>query len=248
MSATPEIDGHIYSGGMPEEQARINAVLADPVIQPQLLIWRYAEPAVIMGRSQRPDTEVLQRGADRNVPVQQRGSGGGAVLAGPWMLSVTLFLPTTHPAAELGIIDIFKWFEAVWIKVLLEQGVTCQSADETMISESKTTAKQLGVEWACYAGLSHGELVSEDGRKLLGLAQIRKRHGVALVSGLHLLPCDWSVLADVVTGLPSLGERLESLNCDCSGLSGKEADTLLYPLVDALIRDVTAACGELVVL
>ena len=245
MSALSEMASHIYSGGMPEEQAKIDAVLSEPATEPKLLIWRYAEPAVIMGRSQRPDNEMLQRAAARKIPVQQRGSGGGAVLAGPWMLSVTLFLPTAHPAAELGIIDIFKWFEAAWLKVLLDSGIPCQSVDETMIAESKIAARAQKVEWACYAGLSHGELVSNDGRKLLGLAQIRKRNGVALVSGLHLSPCEWSLLADVVADEPSLGENLQGLNSDCFSLSGISADTLLYPLVDELIKALQEACGHL---
>ncbi|WP_271273486.1 lipoate--protein ligase family protein [Aliamphritea hakodatensis] len=248
MSATSEMASHIYSGGMPEEQAKIDAVLSAPVAEPKLLIWRYAEPAVIMGRSQRPDNEMLQRAAARNIPVQQRGSGGGAVLAGPWMLSVTLFLPTAHPAADLGIIDIFKWFEAAWLKILQDQGIPCQSVDEPMIAESKITARAQGVEWACYAGLSHGELVSADGRKLLGLAQIRKRNGVALVSGLHLSPCEWPLLAEVVADASSLGAVLARLNSDCDSLSGKNADTLLYPLVDDLIRTLNEACGHLDVL
>lgn len=245
MSVTPEISDHIYSGGMPEEQARISEVLSVPVNEPQLLIWRYAEPAIIMGRSQRPDDSMLQRGRDRSIPVQQRGSGGGAVLAGPWMLSVTLFLPTDHPAAELGIIDIFKWFEAAWLEVLLDNGVTCRSVDEAMINTSKVRAKQEGVEWACYAGLSHGELVSLQGRKLLGLAQIRKRNGVALVSGLHLSPCNWSLLAEVVVNQPELGESLQRLNSDCFTLSDKSADALLLPLVSDLRDRMTVACGEL---
>lgn len=248
MGVTPEMVSHIYSGGMPEEQARISEVLSAPVMQPQLLVWRYAEPAIIMGRSQRPDEDMLQRGKDRHIPVQQRGSGGGAVLAGPWMLSVTLFLPTNHSAAELGIIEIFKWFETVWLKVLLDHGVPCQSVNESMIAISKIRSKQENVEWACYAGLSHGELVSRDGRKLLGLAQIRKRNGVALVSGLHLSPCDWSLLADVVVNQPELGEILQRLNSDCDALSGKNTDGLLLPLVADLHNEMAQACGELIII
>ena len=96
--------------------------------------------------------------------------------------------------------------------------------------------------------MSHGELVSADGRKLLGLAQIRKRNGVALVSGLHLSPCEWSVLADVVADEPLLGENLQGLNSDCFSLSGISADTLLYPLVEQLILRLNEACGQLEVI
>lgn len=240
-----DISKHLYCGDMPAEQLQISEALAAKITHPALLFWRYDRPAVIMGRSQRPAEELLERGKTRGLDVQQRGSGGGAVFAGPWMLSVTMFLPADHPVAELGIIDIFKWFEAAWKRVLLAQGISCRSVDDAEIAQSKETAKNAEVDWACYAGLSHGELVSENGRKLLGLAQIRKKNGVALVSGLHLGPSDWNVLADVVTANPQLGEVLADLNVDCQELSGKSEELLLPAILDGLYADLLIECTDL---
>ena len=165
----------------------------------------------------------------------RRGSGGGAVLAGPWMLSATLFIPAEHPVAALNLIELFRWLEPIWIKALIDSGVPCKGVDKALIDESKVISKRHGVEWACYAALSHGEVVSPDGRKLVGLAQIRKRKGIALVCGLHLAPCDWVALCDVVANDLSQGAILDSLNSNAEQLSGTSTAVLLPEIIARFI-------------
>lgn len=220
-------------GSMPDEQQRISEVLEAGVEQPQVLFWQYDQAAVIMGCSQRPDDGQMQRAERAGLPLLRRRSGGGAVLAGPWMLSVTVFIPTDHPVAKQNIIEIFSWLEQIWIDTLHACGVPCKGVDQTMIDHSKVVSQQLELKWACYAALSHGEVVSEDGRKLVGLAQIRKRKGVALVSGLHLCPSDWSQLSAIVVNNTQQGSALEQLNSDAQSLSGRSAETLLPELIRA---------------
>lgn len=221
----------LIQGSMLEEQKIISDLLNAGVRQPRLLLWQYDTPAIIMGCSQRPDEGQLQRSKQEGLPIMRRGSGGGAVLAGPWMLSVTVFIPAEHPVGKLDIIKIFSWLEQVWIKALLESGVSCKGVDKTLIEQSKQIAKTEGLEWACYASLSHGEVVSPDGRKLVGLAQIRKRKGIALVSGLHLKPCDWHTLCRVVTDDIRQASVLESLNTDVEQQSGASAADLLPEII-----------------
>ncbi len=227
----------LSQGHMLEEQTVISDQLKAGIARPQLLLWQYATPAIIMGCSQRPDAGQQQRAEQAGMPLMRRGSGGGAVLAGPWMLSVTLFIPPEHTVAALNIIEIFSWFEAIWIKALRDCGVPCKGVDQPLIEASKARSKRHGVEWACYASLSHGEVVSPDGRKLVGLAQIRKRKGIALVSGVHLAPCDWGMLSKVVVDDGAQGEILEALNSDAQQLSGRQASDLL----PELLRAFTAA-------
>lgn len=220
-------------GTMPDEQQVISDYLKAGIEQPSLLLWQYRDPAVIMGCSQRPDEAQSDRAMQAGLPIMRRGSGGGAVLAGPWMLSFTLFIPADHPIAELNIIDIFGWFEQIWMQTLQQVGVPAQGVNKAMIDHSKKVAKEQSVDWACYAGLSHGEIVSLDGRKLVGLAQIRKRKGVALVSGLHLAACDWSLLSQVVVNKPEQGEILQALNSDAEALSGIDKEKLLPSIIRA---------------
>ncbi len=226
----------VIQGSMLEEQRVISERLNAGVNEPQLMLWQYDEPAIIMGCSQRPDEGQLQRAAKAQLPIMRRGSGGGAVLAGPWMLSATLFIPTEHPVGKLDLIKLFGWIERIWIEALIECDVSCRGVDKALIDQSKQISKQQGVEWACYASLSHGEVVSPDGRKLLGLAQIRKRKGIALVSGLHLQPCDWRVLCDVVVNDKAQAAVLESLNSNAEQLSRASAARLLPKIIRSLTK------------
>ncbi|MEH6473033.1 MAG: hypothetical protein V7752_17490 [Halopseudomonas sp.] len=240
MNDSENLSQLVIQGSMLEEQRVITDCLDSGVDEPQLLLWQYDKAAVIMGCSQRPDEGQLQRAETAGLPIIRRGSGGGAVLAGPWMLSATLFIPTEHPIGTLDLIKLFGWFEQIWIQALTDCAVSCKGVDKTLIDLSKQISKRERVEWACYASLSHGEVVSLDGRKLVGLAQIRKRKGVALVSGLHLQPCDWRVLCDVVVDDTSQAGVLESLNSNAEQLSGVSAADLL----PQIIRHFTAALRD----
>lgn len=228
-------------GSMPDEQRHISEVLTAGVEEPQVLLWQYDQAAIILGCSQRPDADQLSRAENAGLSLVRRRSGGGAVLAGPWMLSVTVFIPPTHTLANQNIIEIFSWLEAVWISTLTTCGVPCKGVDQAMIEQSKTISQKEDVTWACYASLSHGEVVSLDGRKLVGLAQIRKRKGIALVSGLHLFPCDWSLLSSIVVNKPQQGELLAKLNSDAQSLSGIAAEQLLPTLINTFRAQVRAA-------
>ncbi|RTE64346.1 hypothetical protein EH243_17920 [Amphritea opalescens] len=223
-------------GSMPAEQQRINDLLMAGVEQPQLLFWQYDEPAVIMGCSQRPDEGQIARAESAELPLIRRRSGGGAVFAGPWMLSVTVFIPPDHPLAKQNIIEIFSWLEQIWIDTLTACAVPCKGVDQAMIDRSKIISQEQDLKWACYASLSHGEVVSHDGRKLVGLAQIRKRKGIALVSGLHLSPCDWHQLSAIVVDNPQQGSALARLNSDAQSLSGTAAEQLLPDIISAFLE------------
>ncbi len=227
-------------GSMPDEQQRISDILEAGVEMPSVLFWQYDQAAVIMGCSQRPSEDQLQRSQEAGLPILRRRSGGGAVLAGPWMFSVTVFIPPDHPVATQNIIEIFSWLEQIWMGALLACRIPCKGVDLQLIEQSKLISQEENLKWACYASLSHGEIVSEDGRKLVGLAQIRKRKGVALVSGLHLYPCDWNELSSIVVGSPEPGASLQGLNSDAQGLSGVSAEQLLPDLIKAFIERLPA--------
>ena len=53
------------------------------------------------------------------------------------------------------------------------------------------------MRWVCFAGASHGELFDTNGRKLLGLAQVRKKQGIAVMMGIHLNTIDWDTVFSV---------------------------------------------------
>ncbi|GGK74586.1 lipoate--protein ligase family protein [Amphritea balenae] len=224
---------YLVTGSMPAEQNQITERLDAGVEYPGVLFWQYDQAAIIMGCSQRPDEQQSARSMAAGLPIMRRNSGGGAVLAGPWMLSISVFIPTEHLIAQQNIIQIFGWLEQIWIAALEKCNVPCKGVDKALIDHSKEVSESQNLKWACYASLSHGEVVSEDGRKLVGLAQIRKKKGVVLVSGLHLYPCDWQQLSSIVVDNPEQGVQLEALNSDAQSLSGRAEDVLLPEIIQA---------------
>lgn len=237
MSEQNTIDSLIQNG-MQEEQQTISDLLDKGIEQPGVLFWRYKEPAVIMGCSQRPDEAQIHRANNAQLPIQRRKSGGGAVFAGPWMLSVTVFMPTDLPEAKLDIIQSFGWLESIWIQALKNSGINCKGVSKPLIDRSKQIAEQHHIGWACYASLSHGEIVSLEGKKLVGIAQIRKRKGVALVCGLHLMDCDWSMLSHIVADDPQQADALKSLNTHVQALSPQSAEDLLPVIMQNFMKSL----------
>lgn len=201
--------------------------LASPAIEPELMVWDYTEPAIILGCSQRrhqPQWQALQRKRDSALSVVCRRAGGGVVLAGPWMLSATLFVPVSHVLSCLSLPASFELFGRAWSKTLMQGGIDSELAQREDFAAFNQRAKRAGLDWICFAGLSHGELLDTDGRKLMGLAQIRKKQGLAVVSGLLLQTPPWYGL---LSGHPQEAEEvtLQASNTVLQQLMGSVAVT-----------------------
>jgi lipoate-protein ligase A len=87
-----------------------------------------------------------------------------------------------------------------WRKVFAKLGLSVEIADAVSIAEYNKAARAARLDGACFAGLSHGELLDGQGRKLLGLAQRRGRWGILLSSGLLLAETPWEILEFVRHG------------------------------------------------
>jgi hypothetical protein len=66
---------------------------------------------------------------------------------------------------------------------------------------------------------------------LVGLAQIRKASGVALVSGLNLTPFDWQPLSVVVSNNKESAVLLANNNNYCSQLNPLSIDKLVPKII-----------------
>ncbi|MDO4682799.1 MAG: ligase [Lautropia sp.] len=176
------------------EQRWNEMALAGPVTEPHWHVWRYREPAVVLGRSQHrlvlPEGEGL-------MPLVKRGAGGGAVLVGPWLLSASIVLPPDDPrVASVSVTDSYRWLGEAMVAVLAELGVTAHAVPP---AERIAAPPELG--WACFAGVAPWEVVVRDEgtgrwRKLIGFAQRRTRHGVLLALGILMSPSPWQRLAE----------------------------------------------------
>lgn len=183
-----------------EEQAWIARCLEAGLDRPRLALVHYDSPAVIYGRSTIPAAPALDRARGAGCSVLQRHSGGGVVLAGPWMLGAALLVPAASPLAAAGIVGAFRQFGAAWAQALQSLGFPCHEAAADEAARQNRLATELGVNWVCFSGLSHGELVDAAGCKVLGLAQWRGKWGVLLSAGLLLRPVPWDLLGWVHLG------------------------------------------------
>lgn len=205
---------HRWLGAREEERGVADWVANGVAVEAELAWVRYAAPAVIFGRRGGITAERQARAATLGCTLHERQTGGGAVLAGPWMVGLHLWLPTAHPLAAMGTIPCMRWLGETLRGGLELVDVSTRLADADAMADFKARAAQAGVEWACFAGLSHGELLDASGRKCLGIAQARKQAGVLLSAGLLTGPTPWQVLEGVHQGHAPARSALADLVSD----------------------------------
>ncbi|WP_371318585.1 lipoyl protein ligase domain-containing protein [Pseudomonas yamanorum] len=171
----------------------------------------YRSPAIIYGRSTPVAPEVQQRATLAKCEVVQRRTGGGVVFAGPWMLGFNLLLPPSHEWSRGGHVMAFREFGSLWMRVLASLGVIYSMADSRYFHTRDIAVRHYGLQWSCFAGLSHGEGLDRHGRKLLGLAQARGTWGSLLSAGLILRPIPWETLEYLHHGQRKLRSNMHEL-------------------------------------
>lgn len=196
-----------------EEQVWNDLQLATPVLAPAARLWRYPQPAIVLGRSQHALLASLD---SRRHRVVERAAGGGAVLVGPWMLGASVVLPLAHPLLAGGsIADSYRWLGEVFVAALAQHGVRALAVPRAGVRKAPDD-----LAWACFAGMSPWE-VSVDDRKLVGFAQRRNRQGVLLVAGALLSPVPWAMLCEAL-GRPAVqAQELASATIEASEVIGR---------------------------
>ncbi len=192
----------------------IRQSLDNGVQAPSAAMWSYSSVALVLGRSQKPSAAMLERAGEEGIDVVVRAAGGGAVIAGPWMCSHTVLLPPDHALARMSLPRSYEAIGEAWRRALGRLGIPTDIAP-------RVTAGLAGVDharrWACFASLSCGELVGPDNRKIVGLAQVRRRNGVAICAGLLLSQPDWPRLVRVWLGQEdeALAQSLRDSTLSC---------------------------------
>lgn len=180
-----------------EEQEWNRQQLSSDVTEPRMRFWTYESPGVVLGCSQRGLVSAVDAAQRASVPIAGRQAGGGAVLTGPWMFSVSVVLPLTHPLALGGALVGYRRIGECFAKVLRDAGVDAHALtpEEAKAAQKEDAGSDL--QWACYGGLSPWEVVVGR-RKIVGLAQVRRRTGVLVAAGLLLGRPDWPLLCKAV--------------------------------------------------
>jgi lipoate-protein ligase A len=156
--------------------AAFDAMADTPV--PTLRWYRSTAPAIVLGRGQ-----AGVRLRDVGITVVTRFSGGGAVWLSPDVLSLDVLLPTGHPWASQRLTEAFDHVGAAWLAGLRDLGVTGLTVhDGPSTARRRGTTRERLLAAVCYATRGRGEVFWHD-RKLVGLAQRRRRHGALVQCG-----------------------------------------------------------------
>lgn len=258
MAAGPLSDGPGGPSSEPPsvaalEQAWNRRQLERPVAAGAVRAWRYVAPAVVLGRAQRAARPALRPvGVAASLEVLDRDAGGGAVLVGPWMLGLSVVLPAAHPlVAGRSVAASYAWLADAFVAVLAGEGVAARAA-----RPDEAAGAPAALRWACFAGVTPPEVLA-GGRKLVGLAQRRHRHGVLFVAGLLLDRVPWPLLcaamAGAIDGAPATGDavpapgtgdpamQLAALTTDLAAAGGDASPEGIDRIAAALVAAVATA-------
>src|SRR5690606_12407688 len=181
-----------------DEHAWVAEVLAAPVERPQWRVWRYPAAEIVLGCSQRALHEEVGRRVAPGVDVTVRPSGGGAVLAGPWMIGVSVVLAPDHPLLGDGLVASYRWLGGVHVRLMAGAGTAAGAVDPRRLRGAAVA--RVGAPWggACFGALSPWEVVGAAGCRLTGVAQPRRRSGVAFSAGTLVSRPDWRLLCEAL--------------------------------------------------
>jgi lipoate-protein ligase A len=136
-------------------------------------VCRARRPALVLGSTQDEAIVDRARAAARGVDVTRRRSGGGAVLVTPDdPLWVDVWVPTGDPLSDDDVGRAFFWLGDLWADALGGLG-----AGSFTVVRGPSTPVEGWAGAVCFAAASNGEVVTGDGRKVVGLAQRRVRTG-----------------------------------------------------------------------
>jgi lipoate-protein ligase A len=152
---------------------------------PPLLAWsRASAPALVLGRAagRAPADEAACRRA--GVALLRRRSGGGPVLWDAGLLALDLALPRGHQLALDDVVATYAFLGEAIAGALSTLGA---AARIVTLAEARAAGPQDAAlaARACFGGRSPYEVLV-DGRKVVGLAQVRRQAGALLQAGIAL--------------------------------------------------------------
>lgn len=152
-----------------------------------VLRWYTMTPrALILGSGQKLTEFDLENCRRLGIALHKRASGGTAVLAEPDQMMLDIALPRGHPLYRHDVTASYRWLGTVWQTALARLGINGTLID---VAEARADTQMLSneplVRRACYGGQSPYEVLVA-GRKLVGLAQTRRRPGALLQTGIYV--------------------------------------------------------------
>jgi lipoate-protein ligase A len=221
-------------------QAPAAALAADEALleNPPAERWYVAsQPAVVLGLAlHRRSASVidLERCARAGVQVLERRAGGGAVLLDQHMLCYAAALPLPHPLISDDLTASYRWLGEHFARRLRDLGVAARRVE---VDEARADAAQHRHDLltnTCFGVLSpHEVVVGATARKLVGLAQVRRRRAALFQIGVLLR--DQAGLADFMR-VPDLASRDNMRQALGSRSIGLEDLVSPWPDLDDLVE------------
>ena len=174
-----------FRGATAEALAGVEALMAGLAAhgRPAMRWYIMEHPALILGSSQRLAEVDFAACEAAGVTVHRRRSGGTVVYSDASLLSLDVGLPGGHRLLPQDITKAYRWFGEVWREALATlgiQGRVIADAEARLLNASLEPA----VKEACFGGVSPYEVMIGE-RKLVGLAQVRRRPGGLLQAGIY---------------------------------------------------------------
>lgn len=191
-----------------------------------LAVCRVARPALVLGSTQDRAVADGSLASARGIEVVRRRSGGGAVLVMPgdpvW---VDAWVPRGDPLWRDDVGRAFDWFGDAWTTALHALGGEGMSPHREGFAACTRWSSLV-----CFGGVGTGEVVTADGRKVVGISQRRTREGAWFHSAAAL---HWDPVALLeVLVLPP--EERSAAQTDLTAAAAGVAD-LVGPLSDAAV-------------
>jgi len=205
---------------------------------PAMRWYRFDPPALLLGSSQRPHEIDLAACAAAGIPVHRRRSGGGAVL-GEALLLLDVALPPSDPLYTADVTESYRWLGMAWAAALGALGIPARAIDTPSARADVELLDPL-LRRVCFGGLSPYEVVVGQ-RKIVGLAQVRRRVGALFQAGIYLR---WApertaaLMAAAPAERAALAAQLAGRVAGLSDVAGHQPpDTLMRAVGRALEQD-----------
>ncbi len=172
---------------------------AEGRVPPTLRFYMWEPPCISLGRHQPLQEIDLERARRGGVDVVRRPTGGRAILHTD-ELTYSVAGPTDEPRLQGAVLDCYLRLSEALTWGLERLGLRVYKADATARAGSNVSA-------ACFEVPSAYEILTLDGRKIVGSAQVRKRDWMLQHGAIPL----WGDVARLVDYLALDGERRQRL-------------------------------------